>query len=352
MKSRIGIRLAIIILMIMTSAVGVVFFLGWMAVKPLSMKNGFIRSFIDVELNPAKSVARPVDVVSIAGASNSELYFETKDPNRIYVIEDGLKSGKYINLNIFRDGKKFSQFRCTVDSPNVYIYSGNYRTIINAPFSDSMRVHSFPTVLFTKAAFISDQKVVFRIFDGLRQIFALGNLYTGEVIKEKGISSTANDLGIASDGMLKYDKLTKKIVYVHSYTNKVVVMDSNLNLIKSMHTVDTITAADILTGKIGSNGIITNVGAKRLINAKCTVRNGVLFINSRIIADNEHKNDFRSSSIIDMYNIRSGSYLGSFHIPLPSKKLKDIQAVDDGIVILSSDKIIIYKLSFIKNLVI
>ncbi|MEI9809093.1 MAG: hypothetical protein WDO16_15210 [Bacteroidota bacterium] len=270
----------------MASAIGLVSLLAWIALKPINQKNGFNRKFIATELSMLKAVEKDDIVIGIAGATGYHIYFKTKDPATLWVTDRNLENGKYITLSVPNNQRIASAFYTVVDSPTVHIMAGNGPAVIKADLNGgASSIKKFPTAVFTRAVVIGPNSYVFRGFDTTKkrvgQIFIKGNPFTGELVREKNITDKGKDAaGITTDGYLNYDAKTSLLTYSSYYRNQFFCLDTNLNLIYTGHTIDTVSTFQVEAGQVGTK--ITNTSPARTINSKSRVANGKLYIISKV----------------------------------------------------------------------
>lgn len=338
------------IFLVMLSAVGLVATLAWKALKPVNEKSNFNRIFITDKLHESNVGVRPKDVLDFAGNTDYSIYFTTKSPAQLYVTDNNLQNGHYINLNTPNNSKIASRFSCIVDSPAVYILAGSLPGIFKTTLEgSSLNKYQFPGGIFTRTALISENSFALRMFDQLDQILAKGNLTTSELKKERNISEKNEDAGISTDGRLLYDNETKSLLYIHFYRNEILCLDTNLNLIRKLNTIDINSSSLKKAEEVKSEGIITNLSPKRLLNAYSITSNGSLYNLSKVKGDNETVTALRDNSVIDVYDIKTGSCKGSFYIPMHKKeKLNSFRIVNNQIISMYRGYLVAYALPQIK----
>jgi hypothetical protein len=324
-----------LILAIMAVAIALVSMLAWVALSPIHQKNGFNRKFITTELTMLDVAKKDETVTSMVGETPHHIYFRTHDPAKLWVTDIHLQGGKYISLmNVPNNMRVASLFFTVVDSPAVQIMAGNGPAIITTELNGGSPVISkFPTAVFTRAVTIGPNSYIFRGFDTANkktiQVFMKGDPKTGELQKQRTLLNEEG--GIGSDGYLNYDKKTSLVTYVSFYSNKFYCLDTNLNLVYSGRTIDTMNTVKIETGEV--NNIITNVSPARKVNGRSRVANGRLYTLSKLQADNEKGNEFDRNNPVDIYDIKNGEYQGSFYIPgYKREKLIDFKVMDNIVV--------------------
>lgn len=333
---------------IMVAAVALVSILAWVALKPIYQSNGFNRKFADVSLVFVEGENKDIKVIGISGTTRNHIYFKTTNPAMLWVTDDHLKNGKYVSLlNVPNNLRIASSFITTVDSPVVYIMAGNGPAVIKACLNgDPATIDRFPAAYFTRATRISATSFVFRGFDskekGASQIFIKGNKQTGELQRKNNITEKSNDAGITTDGYLNYDETTNLVLYVSYYRNRFFCLDTNLNLVYSKHTIDTVSTFQVEAGQQGN--VITNTSPARIINGKGRVANGKLYNISKLQADNENGDEFAKNVTVDVYDIMNGEYLQSFYIPYYKReKVSDFKVMGNKLIVLYKNYSVIYQ---------
>jgi hypothetical protein len=336
--------------LIMAAAISLVSILAWVALRPINEKTGFSRKFITNKLQQLNVIDKPKDVVDFAGNTDHHIYFKTIDPAKIYVTDNQLRDGHYITLKVPNNPKIASRFNCIVDSPTVYILAGNLPGIIRTQPGNTFSIYQFPGALFTRTALISKNSFALRMFDHVDQVFVKGNPSTGELIKENNISEKNKDAGISTDGILVYDKESSSLFYTYYYRNEILCLDTNLHLIKKIKTIDINSSYLAKAEEVKSQNIITSLTPKRLLNALSSVNKGYLFNNSRIKGDGETHDIFMHNSVIDVYNIKDGSFKSSFYIPAYKKeKINSFRVMNNMIITVCKNYLISYKLPEINH---
>lgn len=339
-----------LILTSMLAAIVLVSILAWSALMPLNEKRGFDRKIIAQEMQLLSVSDKPADVFDFAGITAHHIYFKTKDPSKIYETGMQLQNGKYLDINIPNDKGIASMFNCMVDSPYTYIAAPNARLLVKAKPGDSPIIYKLPESIFVRAVLLSDNSIAVRMFDQLDLVFAKQNLNTGELKKENNISEKKKDGGISTDGALYYDKKTGFLVGMQTYGTEITVLDTNLNLIRRIKTINPDNSFDMKVGKVSADNSMTSLSPKQAINISGCVSNGYLYNNSLMKADNETLSFLENNSIIDIYNLKTGESNGSFYLPAyKGEKARKLKVIDSFLLVLYKKYMAVYKLPFLIN---
>lgn len=153
-----------------------------------------------------------------------------------------------------------------------------------------------------------------------------------------------------NDGMLLYDHSTFKIFYMYFYRGEILTLDSNLNFQQIIKTIDTISTTNIKTALIRKEGekgksvlTVTTTAPPKFINAYITTNQNKLYAYSLLKASNETDTDFEQNQSIDVYDIKNGKYLYSFHIPkYKGQKLRQFKVIKNRVLAIYETFLVIY----------
>lgn len=340
--------------LVIVFAIALVGVLAWDTMKDANKKNGFTRNFIHKDYpRVISSLAKDPEIIELCGSTPSALYFKSKNPKHILITDYDIKTKRYENINS-PDDKRISQaYNCFVDSPRIILIANNIPETIITGLSIQPMTHRFPKYLFTRASMLGPSSFVFRGFDPKfkdEQIFIKGNLSSDSLVPENNLSTLGNhDGGIATDGLLHFNKKSNLLSYVYFYRNEFICMDTNLNLIYKGHTIDHVVNSEFFGGSVSGNKstLYTNVGPRKIINYESTVTDNYIYINSKIRADNEETNTFLNNSVIDVYSNKKGIYVGSFYIPkYNGEKMDRFFLLNNFLFVLYKSNIVKYNIAF------
>lgn len=281
--------------------------------------NGFKRNFIPYAVTVTNRYAITDSVKTICGAANNRLFLATADTRHfmaIDLLEGGCKD-LYIPISLITAKKINYQFFSDIHYPWLYIFAYNRRLIEKYNLQTGALEQLYkPGSIFTRGVPISSDSYIFRQMDGPSrdQLFSRWNIVSGELKEVPNLTRIWHDAGLRTDGKLYYDTVSGNLIYMHSYFNRFLKLDTQLNLIKEYKTIDTF-SFPLVSGGETHNGVFTNTSPGFIINRTGCVGKGKLFIYSSLKADNESNNDFYRHEVIDMYDIASGKYQYSFYIP-------------------------------------
>ena len=195
---------------------------------------------------------------------------------------------------------------------------------------------------------ISNTSFALRTFDPKLRQYVLAKDRTGfpHIAFAPGVLQKQTEGIFSTDGMLRYAPDLSSLIYVYHYRNQFICTDTNLNILYRGKTIDTITQAQIKVSEIESENKFTLSAPPLFVNKlSCTWKNW-LFVNSALEAKNEMKNNFDVSSVIDVYDLRNGSYKFSFYIPdYGKKKIRAFAVNNNALIALYDNYIMTYNLN-------
>lgn len=306
---------------------------------PNQKKNGFTRSWLNGSATLLHSQSTNFPISKISGATENYLFFSGEDPRWILVTDTTLTTRDTLLFKIKATPQLVSAINIFVDSPKVYMHAGNISYLISGKVHnsdlDTLRLH---TPLFSRAVQISQNLMIIRGMDSSqkRQVFKKIDCNTGQVLQEATIIEDQKDAGFSTDGFLQYDSTTKRILYVQMYQNRFFCLDTALQLMYTGKTIDTCktNGVDIKPVKQKDGTIkLMPSSARQIINEGAYANRGYLYIISGLKADNESFSNFTANSVIDLYEIIGGKYLGSFYIPTRKGKKINTMLVQNRLLV-------------------
>jgi hypothetical protein len=312
-------RIIITITLSLISVISVLMFLLLSTQMPNQKDNGFTRSWLKNNIPLLHENTSNLGIERIVGSTDSHLYFSGSDPRWVLMTDLNLQNKDTLFLSIAPTPMLLPN-NMIVDSPFIHMYINNISYIISGRVDsskvDTLHLH---TPLFTRSARISNDLLIIRGLDSSesKQVFKQLNCTTGQIGKQVNIIEDRQDGGFSSDGFLQYDSLTKKLIYVQMYQNRFFCLDTNLQLIYTGKTIDTSNTnlVSIKEVKSGEDTKLMPANARQTVNRDSFTDRGYLFVASGLRADNESLAEFNRNTVVDIYIINTGKYIGSFYIP-------------------------------------
>ena len=292
----------ILILVVLTVICSLaVFIAGFVTSDNTKYKNDFVRIFPPHAADVNSVLKITPGRFYLAGLSNMHVCLREREG--ILLVSHNMTDSVRISMDI-PVGSEVS-----VDSQYFFVYNGNVATLRRGHTKDWKIDTIFNDIpAFTAIETISPTAVVLRTMDvGKRQ-----NMLIKSKGHEKYVLQKQIDGLLCTDGYLQFSKEYHQIVYTYRYRNQFICLDTNLNVIRKGKTIDTTSVAKISVAQ--TDGKITMSKPPLVVNKGTCVDGKYLFVRSNLAARNESADEFKSRSVIDVYNILDGSYRFSFYI--------------------------------------
>lgn len=294
--------------------------------KPNTRRNGFTRKFQHISLKGYKTLDLLEPGFHIAGLDSPHIFFANLDSS--YQVLDV----QYENLNkrkinptttATRSGKAFD---IHVENSTIYMTQIN-SDIIQTNSLQNLNPYNYylNNLFFTLALPVSKNSFILRGYDpSLKTNILIKKTFSPASLKLAPVLEKQYDGFFCTEGLLLYNKQAARIFYLYAYRNQFICLDTNLNVLYKAKTIDTTSKAKIKLTEIKSTKSIVLASRPLVVNTKACSYGNTLYINSTLIADNEKKETFARSSVIDLYDAENGNYRSSFYVP----DLGDIKMTD------------------------
>jgi hypothetical protein len=317
-------------------------------------KNGFNRKFLRQEIHTLNRVSSPLSIDRIAGVDERFVYFINNIKQKVLYTDLNLsKTPKPLGeIEKIHSGTGFI-YNAMIDDDYIYLFCNNYPSSIYCYDRISKTlILDHPSEGFTRCIALSPGNYVVRKPDssGTDQLFANFYFVDGWE-KQRAYFRTPQigDGGFATDGDLYYDRGNHLIFYTYFYQNKFICLDTNLRLLYTGHTIDTVSNSKVRGIKrIGrSENYYTLSTPPHFVNGQTRTNRKYLYIESMLKADNEMTTLFNKNSVIDRYSILNHTYAGSFYIPFfEGKRMNDFVIEDQCIYVVYGKEIVSYILPY------
>lgn len=255
----------------------------------------------------------------IAGTIGKDIYLANSSVTpRLLKINSILQDTQTVVVKSNAELKKErASYEFIIDSPYFYLCYGLQRTVLNGSCSNW---HAFKNKIrspfFLECVPLSPNSMVYRYVssktgeNSFRKEFLVGDSIENDLILEKQV-----DGRFCTSGSLEYNKNLHLFTYLYAYRNQILVIDTNLKLIKKIKTIDHIDTAQFEVSKINSSGKTVITKPTILVNPKCASYKQYLLVHSKIMGKGEDDKKFERSTIIDIYDVEKGKYIYSLSLP-------------------------------------
>lgn len=287
----------------------------------------------------------------LSGNDNRSLYLgNTTAPLRILKINSALTGTQLVKIDINEVNLKLSDYyRLQIDSSHFYIFNGVNRSIYQGKTGIwKASVDPISRPYFQLAIPISTESIAFRYISNKSNQNSLRkeSRSAGRINNDKILEKQVDGL-FCTDGVLTYNSTLKQLIYVYYYRNQILLIDTNLNLLRKMKTIDPVDTAKFKVSTIKSSRSTTFSSPALLVNGNCSSWGNYLFVQSKLMGKHEDETSFKNSSVIDIYDLKKYSYLCSLYLPnFKGHSIRQFKVIGDSIFALSDRYIIRYTIQF------
>jgi hypothetical protein len=308
---------------------------------PNDNKNGFDRQWIKTTIRQQLSHHLPVTAERLFGAGDS-LYLSEPSHRQVYRLDNILRIVDTVQLNVNKQLRPPVNFFAGED--HIYVHEYNTGSVfsksIHATEFDSVKLSEGP---FVKSLQLSDSLVVIRgfIHGSPKPVFMRINTRNGGHLQSDVLSEKA-DAGFSSDGILCSNVNKDRLFYIPYFENGIYCMDSDMQLRYKQHTIDTIFNSDIQVthSRTGDMQKLYASKPRIKVNKRAFANDKLLFIESDLQADNEEEEAFRKYPVLDIYHLESGTYAGSFYLPVDKRSVLSYYINGEKLYVLVKDEVI------------
>lgn len=328
--------------------VGVIIGLFLSSEHIIKAENNFIRRFGQHRILDERVMDLGVNSYYFAGLADGKIYLgNVTAPFTLTTIDTALSTKKATALQLDNTEPKFRYAQLRVKSPYFYVFDGSVPIIYRGRLGDSFaKTVSFEDNYFSQLQIIDPTNFVFRAQSSTTKTQVLGRLSLNacpKVTLHDNLLEKQVDGMFDTDGRLLYDEISGRLVYVYTYRNEILAMDKGLHLIQKLHTIDTISRAQIQVHELADGSHKMNKPPLE-VNKTSVVYDGVLFNESNLMGKFESQEMWRNASIVDMYRIDKQEYLGSFYVQNRGKnKISQMLVTDKYLFVLSGHEMVRYR---------
>lgn len=331
-------------------SIGIVALMFMLSEDIIYHRNNFVRRF-PADATKVKEIDLKFNSYYFAGTANGKIYLGNYTaPLLVTELDTILQKKKEFKIHPNRTDFLFQSVQIRVLPPNFYLIDGSVPVIFKGNIRDwKGYVKWNGSTTFSHYQLIDSLTLAFRSNNTINGESILGSLYFGNQAKahfNANLLQKQIDGIFDVDGTLHYDKDLQKLVYIYLYRNQFIVADKTLNLSYRGKTIDTTRKAQIKVVNVASRQERKLAAPPLLVNKTSAVCKKVLFVNSALLGKYEPAEMWKEASIIDIYNLNTNSYQGSFYIyHIKNEKLKNFFVLNNNFYGFIGRHLVHYKLS-------
>ncbi|KAA2239221.1 hypothetical protein F0L74_23735 [Chitinophaga agrisoli] len=313
--------------------------------------NGFIRLVPPHMATPAKLLNIRYNSYYIAGATATHIYLGNATAATLLLrMNYDLSDTAYLRLTMSPGTSLQGPAMVSVDTPDVYMMEGTQGALLHASLND-LTLHRLPDGKrqFFNARPLSGASFILRMYDSAwhQNILAKRTLDTSYLLPRTPVLEKQIDGVFCTDGSLLYQPGSNRLVYVYYYRNQFLCMDTNLVVQYKGRTIDTVSHANIKVASLTALGKTTLSTPGAVVNRMSCMDDKWVYVNSKLMANNEKKREFDKVSVVDVYSLRDGSYHFSFYLPnLENGKMRSFRVFNKTLIALYDHYAYTFHLNF------
>jgi hypothetical protein len=284
----------------------------------------------------------------IAGVTNKKVFFGNfTAPFFLLTTNNILQDSQSVSIHHKLDSAISPKaFRLAIDSPYFYLTHGYIPEYLRGTISEwkAERFLGDSLDYFVESVPISRNSLAIRSVTRPEGEYEIGKKSLGQRLQfNTRLLNKQVDGLFCLEGQLLLDHSTRKLIYIHTYRNEVVIADSSLKLLSRMHTIDTFSQARVKVSRIKNESTLSSPPEE--INLAAAVYDDILLVQSNLLSKSEDEELFKKNSVIDAYDLKNDKYIASFYVPnLMGQRIRSFSIHKNDIYVLVGNSAIIYSL--------
>lgn len=324
--------------------------------RDINGKNGFVRNFSKEKIQLRGSVdLESEDLYSISEITNNYItLYKFNKPIELLMITTDLKKKKPDTLPFPSDKKKIGGLNTVgfLGSSTILLTGKTSIAYISSHKSNSFKENKLDSLPFYHSEILSANSFIV-----LSKVQHQG--ITRRKLKKVNLDAQElsfyfpekqKDGYFSTDGQFRFNKDSKRLVYMFYYRGGFICLDTNLNEIYTAKTIDTVHYAKINLKPVeklinGEKKVMKLVQSTppNIVNKRLCLTKDRIYIQSNLKSDNDQADDFRPQETIDVYDLHNGQYINSFYLPkIGDLKLTEFKVHNNCIIAIYRNKLAIF----------
>lgn len=342
-------RLSLLLALSAIMSISAVVILYLVSEDVMHNRNTFVRRFDSHARPEYNTYDLGLNSYYFAGIQKDTIYLgNVTTPLFVTRIDTGFTAAKRSKIDLDQPALGFHDIHIKVTFPYFFVTDGTVPCVFKGNVKDwKARSHKGSIPFFTLVDPVDSLHIALRLTSLVKKqnTLALYSLDKGKVVSQNTAILTKQIDGIFdTDGMLLSNDKLKYVHYIYYYRNEFLTADKNMQLIKKGKTIDTVATAEIKVAKL-SQGDRQMAKPPLIINKASAVYGNLLFIKSKRIGRFEDENMLKDTSILDIYDLKDGSYVSSMYIyHINGMEMSSFKVVENRIYAISGRYLSVVKL--------
>lgn len=312
--------------------------------------NPFIRRYPNHPVEFSNTIDLKHHSYYFAGFANKRIYLGNYQyPTYILSVDQKLSHKKLEKIHFDPTKIPFHLITISIQNPYFYLSDGGVPAVLRGDLKNWTITKEFKGLpYFTRAVPIDGIRLAFRSNNSKKLANVLGVYNSDSIPKIKynrELLQRQIDGIFDTDGTLLYSEGEKKIVYLYYYRNEFVVANKTGKLVNRGHTIDTISRAQLKVSSLNDGKQFAMSSPSFVVNANAAVFKNLLFVQSTVKGRYENDKLWERSFIIDVYNLKSNTYVLSFPLyHTSSNVLNSLEITDTHLYAIIGNDLVVYEL--------
>lgn len=331
------------------TAIAIITILFLLSEDIMEHRNNFVRRLPE-QVDKTHDTDLKFNSYYIAGEANGKIYLgNITMPLLLTEVDTMLNIKKEITVQIDKMELPFKAVQISVQADYFFVSDGTIPAVFRGK-TGTWKAKYIPikTMQFSNQVFMDSISMAYRTrnenSEGVLGFSAFGK-NKNNVVKP-GLLQKQIDGIFDTDGLLMFDKSIDRAVYLYYYRNQFIVTDPELTLVSKGKTIDTISKAQIKVAYNSDRNERKLAAPPLTVNKNGYLQNGLLFVNAALIGKFEDIKMWKQASMIDVYDVRTSTYIQSFYVyNIDGKRLSRYIVIGNNFYGLVGTHIVCYKLN-------
>ncbi len=341
-KKRTFIKIIVITVLSSSLVLGLFFYTDYKNHLPGS----FIRLFPPHPISEIKAkIPLAKDQYQFAGITKNYIYLNKKEnPLEVLQLDYNLSKTDTIILKVPKTYKlNLSRTHITINDLGVFIADGTTPILLKGNTQNwKLKAVDLKDNYFNSATIIDTNILaITKLIPEKGRLLGAINTNTLTTHINTWALEKQVDGFFCTDGYMHYNHELQKLIYSYYYRNEYMMMDKDLRVTARYRTIDTTATAKINISSIQQKDQHSLAMPPPIVNRRSHSQHHWFFNQSKTRAKNESQLRFKNRSVIDVYNLKTGTYLLSFYIAhIQGQALKDYRVKKNQLFILYPNQLI------------
>lgn len=310
----------------------------------------FVRTFVSQDFVVSEDTLNlEYNSFYIAGITANKVFLGNwTSPFHLLVSDYTLSDTQHLHLTVNGASAVMHKrkFRVEVDSPYFFLLNGVWPRVYRGLIGDWSGKRFMPdSAFFVDAIVIGPRSLALRSYNLSNGEFELAKERVSHPYFEfrDDVLEKQVDGLFCVQGSMHLSRDRGRIIYIYSFRNEYIVLDTNLNVLNRFNTLDTFRHANVAVASIEGRHQVMLSRPPASTNGHSATWSKFLFVQSPLLAKNGDREKFKRAAVVDAYDFIEGTYRFSFYVPnFRNQRMRDFRVTDRRLVALYERELIVF----------